>query len=59
LLNEGIAAIKPFFCGDVRLFGLSDLPAAKDWIASAKKGGCMMVVLTIAARAAQVCRILT
>jgi hypothetical protein len=28
---------KPFVHGDVRLFGLSELPAAKDWITYAKR----------------------
>lgn len=28
---------KPFFHGDIRLFGLSEVQAAKNWIASAKK----------------------
>ena len=32
-----VSMFKPFFHGDVRLFGLAELPAAKDWIASAKK----------------------
>jgi hypothetical protein len=27
---------KPFFHGDVRLFELSDLPAAKDWVTGPK-----------------------
>ena len=32
-----VSMFKPFFHGDVRLFGLAELPAAKDWIASIKK----------------------
>lgn len=32
-----VSMFKPFFHGDVRLFGLIQLPAAKDWIAHAKK----------------------
>ena len=32
-----VGMFKPFFHGDVRLFGLSELPAAKDWIAKEKK----------------------
>ena len=32
-----VSMFKPFFHGNVRLFGLAELPAAKDWIASAKK----------------------
>ena len=31
-----VSMFKPFFHGNVRLFGLAELPAAKDWIASAK-----------------------
>jgi hypothetical protein len=29
-----VGMCKPFFHGEVRLFGLSDLPAAKEWIAN-------------------------
>ena len=36
-----VSMFKPFFHGNVRLFGLAELPAAKDWIASAKRR-CMM-----------------
>ena len=32
-----VSMFKPFFHGNVRLFGLADLPVAKDWIATAKK----------------------
>ena len=31
-----VSMFKPFFHGQVRLFGLSELPAAKDWITDAK-----------------------
>jgi hypothetical protein len=31
-----VSMFKPFFHGNVRLFGLAELLAAKDWIASAK-----------------------
>lgn len=31
-LRAMVSMFRPFFHGDVRLFGLSDLPAAKDWI---------------------------
>jgi SpoIIAA-like len=30
-----VSMFKPFFHGNVRLFGLAELPVAKDWIASA------------------------
>ncbi|MEP7174518.1 MAG: STAS/SEC14 domain-containing protein [Aestuariivirga sp.] len=33
-----VGMFKPFFHGDVRLFGLSELAAAKDWITNSKKG---------------------
>jgi hypothetical protein len=36
-LGALVGMFKPFFHGEVRLFGLSELPAAKDWITSAKK----------------------
>jgi hypothetical protein len=36
-LNAVINMFKPFFHGEVRLFRLTDLPAAKDWIASVPK----------------------
>jgi len=29
---------KPFFHGEVRLFRLAELPAAKDWITKAPEG---------------------
>lgn len=32
-----VSMFKPFFHGNVRLFGLADLPVAKDWIATAKR----------------------
>lgn len=32
-----VSMFKPFFHGNVRLFGLAELPAAKDWIASTQK----------------------
>ena len=32
-----VSMFKPLFHGNVRLFGLAELPAAKDWIASTKK----------------------
>lgn len=31
-LRAGVSMFKPFFHGDVRLFGLSELPSAKTWI---------------------------
>ena len=31
-LSAMVNMFKPFFHGEVRLFGLSELPAAKDWI---------------------------
>lgn len=31
-LNAMVSMFKPFFHGDVRLFKLAELPAAKDWI---------------------------
>ena len=32
-----VSMFKPLFHGNVRLFGLAELPAAKDWIASTSK----------------------
>jgi hypothetical protein len=32
-----VSMFKPFFHGNVRLFGLAELPVAKDWITSANK----------------------
>jgi hypothetical protein len=32
-----VSMFKPLFHGNARLFGLAELPAAKDWIASTKK----------------------
>ena len=34
-LRAGVSMFKPFFHGDVRLFGLSGLPDAKDWVVKA------------------------
>jgi len=34
-LRAMVSMFRPFFHGDVRLFGLSDLPAAKEWITKA------------------------
>jgi hypothetical protein len=34
-MSAMINMFKPFFHGEVRLFGLGDLPAAKDWITGA------------------------
>ena len=31
-LNATLNMFKPFFHGDIRLFSLAELPAAKDWI---------------------------
>ena len=31
-LRAAVSMFKPFFHGEVRMFGLSQLPAAKDWI---------------------------
>jgi hypothetical protein len=38
LLNALVNMFKPFFHGEVRLFGLAELPAAKDWITKAPEG---------------------
>ena len=35
-LRSALSMFKPFFRGEVRLFTLSDLPAAKAWIAAAR-----------------------
>src|SRR5271165_1003324 len=35
-LRPMVSVFRPFFYGEVRLFGLSDLPAAKRWITDAK-----------------------
>ena len=32
-----VSMFKPFFHGEVRLFDLAELPAAKDWITNAKR----------------------
>jgi hypothetical protein len=37
-LNAVINMFKPFFPGQVRLFTLANLPAAKDWIANVSEG---------------------
>jgi hypothetical protein len=34
-----LSMFKPFIHGEVRLFGLSELAAAKDWITDAKRAG--------------------
>jgi hypothetical protein len=34
-----VSMFKPFFHGEVRLFRLSELPAAKGWIRDAKRAG--------------------
>jgi hypothetical protein len=34
-LNAVISMFKPFFHGQIQLFKLADLPAAKDWISGA------------------------
>lgn len=36
-LNAVISMFRPFFHGQIRLFSLADLPAAKAWIASVPK----------------------
>ena len=38
LLNALVNMFKPFFHGEVRLFKLAELPAAKDWITKAPEG---------------------
>ncbi len=38
-LNAMIAMFRPFFHGEVRLFSLAELAAAKDWIAGGQKNG--------------------
>jgi hypothetical protein len=38
LLNALVNMFKPFFHGEVRLFRLAELPAAKDWITKAPEG---------------------
>ncbi len=37
-LNALVNMFKPFFRGEVRLFRLAELPAAKDWITKAREG---------------------
>ena len=37
-LNAMVNMFKPFFHGEVRLFKLAELPAAKDWITKAREG---------------------
>ncbi len=36
-MRAAASMFKPFFRGEVRLFGLSELSAAKDWITNAKR----------------------
>jgi SpoIIAA-like len=36
-LRATIGMFKPFFHGEIRLFMLSELPAAKDWISNGKQ----------------------
>jgi hypothetical protein len=36
-MGAAVNMFKPFFHAEVRLFGLSELPAAKDWIVAAKR----------------------
>jgi hypothetical protein len=36
-MSAMVSLFKPFFHGEVRLFRLSELPAAKDWITDAKR----------------------
>ena len=36
-LRAMVSMFQPFFHGEVRLFRLSELPAAKDWISNAKE----------------------
>ena len=36
-LRAAVRMFKPFFDGELRLFRLSDLPAAKDWLKDAKR----------------------
>jgi hypothetical protein len=38
-LNAMIAMFRPFFHGEVRLFSLGEVAAAKDWIAGGQKNG--------------------
>ena len=38
-LRAMVSMFKPFFHGEVRLFGLAELPAAKDWISHDKRSG--------------------
>ncbi|HTI01536.1 MAG TPA: STAS/SEC14 domain-containing protein [Acidisoma sp.] len=38
-LRTMITIFKPFVHGELRLFSLSELPAAKDWITQAKRTG--------------------
>jgi hypothetical protein len=35
-MGAAVKMFKPFFHAEVRLFGLSELPTAKDWITAAK-----------------------
>ncbi|MEO6782567.1 MAG: STAS/SEC14 domain-containing protein, partial [Bradyrhizobium sp.] len=36
-MRAAVSMFAPFFHGEVRLFELSELPAAKDWIADGKR----------------------
>jgi hypothetical protein len=36
-LRAAVNMFKPFFHGEVRMFGLSQLPAAKDWITDGER----------------------
>ncbi|HVV93102.1 MAG TPA: STAS/SEC14 domain-containing protein [Hyphomicrobiales bacterium] len=37
-LHAAVAMFRPLFPGEVRLFGLSELGTAKDWIAGGRTG---------------------
>jgi hypothetical protein len=41
-LRAAVSMFKPFFLGELRLFKLSDLPAAKDWLTDAKRANCVI-----------------
>ena len=47
-ISTMINMFKPFFHGEVRLFKLSELPAAKDWISDAKAGAKISNALSLA-----------
>lgn len=38
-LRSAVTMFAPFFPATVRLFAVSELPAAKDWIVAAKQAG--------------------